>query len=454
MDFFNLRTSIEIGEPWSSRMARILMSALVAVDPNNAVRAHLKREGDHLEINTEKIDLQEINQIYVIGAGKAGEPMAVAVDEILGDRINEGIVIVKDGSSIKDNLSGIGILEAGHPVPDKRGVKAAGQIAELLANTQKNDLVICLFSGGGSALMVSPVAGVSLNDMQTLTGALLASGATVREINTLRKHLDQLKGGNIARLAPPARLISLILSDVVGDPLDIIASGPTFPDSSTFQDAFEVINRYALRNQTPDSILKHLRSGIRGDIEDTPKHGDRIFHSTRNHIIGSNRSASQAAMLQAELEGFNTIVLSNSMQGEASQVGPVLAAILRQAAMHNQPIPRPACMIVGGETTVTLHGNGEGGRNQELALAAVRELSGLDRIALITFATDGEDGVTDAAGAVVTGETYQRGKILNLEPQTFLDDNNAYHYFKSLDDLIITGSTKTNVNDLTFLFAY
>jgi hydroxypyruvate reductase len=455
MDSTKLITHSLKGKSWESKTTRIMTAALEAVNPRNAVLSHLKREGDHLIIDDDRIDLKNIDRIYLIGAGKAGEPMVEAASEILGDLIYEGLVIVKQGYADKDNINDhIKICEAGHPYPDERGVSATSQITELLKTTKQADVVICLISGGGSALMVSPVDGVSLEDIQILTGALLASGATINEINTLRKHLDQVKGGNLARIASPAKMISLILSDVVGDYLDVIASGPTVPDPSTYEDALNIIDRYNLRDQVPASMLEHLKSGNLGKFDETPKPGDKIFLNVSNFIIGSNRSASQAALNQAMNEGFNSIVLSNSMQGEASQVGIALSAILRQAAINDQPIPRPACIIVGGETTVTLRGKGEGGRNQELALGAVRELSGLESIAFITLATDGGDGPTNAAGAVVTGETYQRGKILNLELQNFLDDNNAYNYFKPLDDLIITGPTKTNVNDLTFLFAY
>jgi hydroxypyruvate reductase len=443
------------GKPWASKATNIMAAALIAVDPHNAVLAHLKREGDYLITNSERIDLRHIDRIYLIGAGKAGEPMADAVYEILGDDVHKGLVIVKQGYTGKKKINDrIKILEAGHPVPDERGVAATKHIIDLLKNTKQGDLVISLISGGGSALMISPGGKLTLADLQVLTGALLASGATINEINTLRKHLEQVKGGNLARIAAPAKLVSLILSDVVGDHLDIIASGPSVPDPSTFNDALSVIDRYNLKGQVPSSIVEQLNHGINGYIDETPKPGDSAFQNVSNFIIGSNRSASQAALTQAKIEGFNTLVLSNSVQGEARQVGLVFSAILRQLALYDQPISRPACVIVGGETTVTLKGKGDGGRNQELALAAVREVSGLEQIALITLATDGGDGPTDAAGAVVTGETYHRGEGLNLDFQHFLDDNNAYNYFKPLGDLIHTGPTKTNVNDLTFLFAF
>jgi hydroxypyruvate reductase len=364
-------------------------------------------------------------------------------------------VIIKEGHSHQMGHSGlVEVIEAGHPIPDQRGVSGTRIILELLDNTSQDDLVICLISGGGSALMLSPVPGVTLEDYQSLTGILLASGATINEINTLRKHIDGVKGGQIARLTSPATLISLILSDVVGDPLDVIASGPTVPDPSTFVDALAILDRYQITDQVPSPILNHLKRGRDGAIDENPKPGDQIFDNIKNHVIGSNRIATSAAMIQAQEEGFNAMILSNYMQGEASQVGIAFAAILRQIAAYGLPLPRPACIIIGGETTVTVHGTGFGGRNQELALGAVQDLKGLEDIALITMATDGGDGPTDAAGAIVTGETSHRAQVLNMNAQDHLANNDAYNFFKPMDDLLMTGPTQTNVNDLTFLFAF
>ncbi|GAG57282.1 unnamed protein product, partial [marine sediment metagenome] len=263
------------------------------------------------------------------------------------------------------------IIEAGHPIPDQRGVNATQEIIALLKNSKAKDLIICLLSGGGSALLVSPVPGVSLGEIQQLTELLLASGATINEINTLRKHLDQIKGGQLARIAAPAKVISLILSDVVGDPLDIIASGPSVPDPSTYRDALDILDQYRILDQVSSSIRSHLILGQDGKIEDTPKPGEEFFTNVHNTIVGSNRTAAQAAVAQAELEGFNTLCLTNYLQGEASQAGKFLGSILRQMALQDQPIPRPACIVVGGETTVTIKGHGMGGRNQELALGSV-----------------------------------------------------------------------------------
>ena len=391
----------------------------------------------------------------MIGAGKAGQPMAGAVSEILSKKIENGLVIVKDGyHDLGSPIENIEIVEAGHPIPDNRGAQATKRIIELLNHTRKDDLVICLISGGGSALMVSPVEGISLAELQDLTAELLASGATINEINTLRKHLDQVKGGQIARYAAPARLISLILSDVVGDPLDVIASGPTVPDSTTYDEAINILTKYQIENRISRKIIKHLESGKRGDIPETPKANELIFKNVTNFVIGSNLVAGQGALKQAQKEGFHTMLLTNYLQGEAKEVAKALAAILRQMASNNPPLARPACIILGGETTVTLQGNGQGGRNQEIALASIYDLAGINDIALITLATDGGDGSTDAAGAVVTGETFQRAQEAGLDPQIYLRNNDSYNFFKSLNDLVITGPTLTNVNDLAFLFSF
>jgi glycerate 2-kinase len=440
---------------WGMKAARILDAALTAVDPRAAMLANLKLKNSNLELNRKIYNVQSFDRILLVGAGKAGQPMAKAVQEALGYHLDGGTVIVKEGYTTNKNPSSrIEIIEAGHPIPDQRGVEGTRKIIQLLEKITKNDLVICIISGGGSALMVSPVPGITLQDLQILTEKLLAIGATINEINTLRKHLDQIKGGQIARLAAPAKLICLILSDVVGDPLDVIASGPTVPDPTTFADACAILDRYQIRDEIPESILRYLTLGLENKVAETPKPGDQLFEGVNIVVIGSNQTATRAAQIQAESEGFNTLVLSNYLQGEASQAGNFFGAILRQVAKHSQPLPRPACIIVGGETTVTLQGGGYGGRNQEIALGAVYGLQGLKDVALITLASDGGDGPTDAAGAVVTGKTLMRAKSLDLDPFSFLAKNDAYNFFNPLEDLVKTGPTLTNVNDLAFLFAF
>lgn len=474
--------------PRGDEVARILSAALDAVEPGKAVARYVQCHGDRLSIADQEYDLRRYARLWIIGTGKAGAPMAQRMALILGDRLTGGLVIVKEGYAgasqaitdhnradarthlpdpakinqepgansplriaIPDSLR---LVEAGHPIPDPRGVAGAAQIAGLLSNLYQDDLVICLISGGGSALLVSPAPGLSLADLQALTAALLACGASIDEINILRKHLETLKGGGLARLAAPATLVALVLSDVVGDPLEVIASGPTVPDPSTFNDAWEVVERYKLQGQLPNALVDRLARGRRGEIPETPKPGDPIFNRVKNVIIGSNLQAAQAALLQAQAEGFHTMLLTAQLQGEARQAGRFLAAVARQIAATGQPLPRPACVLAGGETTVSLTGAGLGGRNQELALAAVADLAGLDKIALATLATDGGDGPTDAAGAIVTGHTLDRARQIGLDPLDFLARNDAYHFFNPLRDLIRTGPTHTNVNDLAFLFAF
>ena len=404
----------------------------------------------------QEFDLRQYRHVWMVGAGKAGAPMAKRTAELVGDNLTGGLVIVKQGHA--GNLQGLPrqlhLMEAGHPIPDERGMAGARQIAQVLAGLTGDDLVICLISGGGSALLVSPVPGISLSDLQGLTSALVSSAASIDEINTVRKHLEQLKGGGLARLASPARMLALILSDVVGDPLEVIASGPTVPDTTTFADAWGVIERYNLVDRTPRALVQTLQRGCRGELPETPKPGDPIFENIHNVIIGNNRQAANAALLQAQHEGLHGMLLTNQLQGEARQAGRFLASIVRQVVAYGEPLPRPACIIAGGETTVSLTGNGLGGRNQELALGAVADLAGLEEVALVTLATDGEDGPTDAAGAIVTGTTCQLALNKKLVPADFLSRNDAYHFFDQLGSLIRTGPTQTNVTDLAFLFIF
>ncbi|MEJ2598497.1 MAG: glycerate kinase [Anaerolineales bacterium] len=443
-------------QPWGQAVARILAAALQAVDPADAVARHLTRHNHHLQAGEHSYDLENFERIWLVGAGKAGAPMAVAAARILEGYHYQGLIVVKEGyAEISGRLpTGLEILEAGHPLPDERGVTSTRRIRTMLEEAGPDDLVICLISGGGSALLTDPAGDLTLTDLQELTRLLLASGATINEINCLRKHLDAVKGGGLVRMAAPAHLLTLILSDVVGDPLDVIASGPTVPDTTTFTDAWNVLERYELLDQCPPRVLRWLENGKSGTIAETLKPGDDLFERVSNLVIGSNRLAAEAAILQSQVEGFHPLLLTTYLQGEARQAGVFLAAIARQISSSDQPIPRPACVVIGGETTVTMRGDGLGGRNQELALGAVRPLDRLPNIALVTLATDGGDGPTDAAGAVVTGETLSQAKQLNLDLEDFLGRNDSYHFFEKLGGLLKPGPTMTNVNDLTFLFAF
>jgi glycerate 2-kinase len=436
-------------------ISQILSAALAAVDPAAAIRNSMQRQGNMLSIGQQTYDLTHYERVLLIGMGKAGTPMALASAEILGDALHQGIIVVKEGHGAQTELpERLRILEAGHPIPDQRGVDGAQQIADLLSTTTAKDLVIALISGGGSALLTLPIEGISLADLQALTKELLACGATINEINTLRKHLDRVKGGGLARLAQPAQLATLILSDVVGNPLDVIASGPTVPDTSTFAEAYAILEHYQVLDQVPAAIVQHLHAGKAGEIADTPKQGDPLFDKVQNLVIASNIHAADAALACAQQHGLNTLLLTSYLQGEAREVSRVFSAIAREIADTARPLARPACIVAGGETTVTIRGKGKGGRNQELALAGVSELGQLENIWLITLATDGGDGPTDAAGAVVNGQTLARARALGLEPAEYLARNDAYHFFQQLDDLLLPGPTHTNVNDLTFVFAF
>jgi len=446
------------GFPIRNSVTRIISEALKAVDPGTAVRKYVKRDEDTLTVADQNYSISSYNRIRIIGGGKAAYSMAAACTELLGADLTDGIIIVKDGhfyayrENKNDTRSRLMVIEAGHPLPDDRGVRGTRSIMEMVTDSQREDLVICLLSGGGSALLTAPVDGINLEDLQVMTDRLLASGASINEINTLRKHLDKIKGGRLASMVYPARLVCLILSDVVGDALDVIASGPAYPDSSSYAESYSILEKYNLLDQVPESIPGILLQGINGYLPETPKPGDPVFDDVQTVLIGSNQVAAQAALDQASLEGLNAILLTTSLQGEARAVGPFLSDIVHQISSYNQPVSTPACVILGGETTVRVIGSGTGGRNQELALSMVESISGLPDTLIITFATDGGDGPTDAAGAVITGESYSRATQDGMDPSSYLDRNDSYRFFDRLDDLIRTGPTMTNVNDLIFIF--
>ncbi len=436
----------------SEAILNVMHAALAAVDPADALRRVVELHGGHLRVGTYSYDLDSYERIYVVGAGKASAPMAVALEELLGERITAGWVNVRDGYTAPTRT--ISIHEAGHPVPDARGVAGSQRIVDLLHQAGSKDLVFCLISGGGSALMTLPVAGITLNDIELLTQALLSSGATINEINTIRKHVSQLKGGQLTRLAQPAEVVALILSDVIGDPLDVIASGPTSPDSTTFGQAHAVLQKYGLLSEVPQGIVRHLQRGMQGRVPETAKVDDDAFRRTNNVILASNAHAAQAAVERASQLGLNNMLLSTFVEGEAREVAKVMAALAREMASSGRPIPRPACIVAGGETTVTVRGRGLGGRNQELALAAAPFIAGLENVAVISLGTDGTDGPTDAAGAIITGRTVSRAGDKGLSVELHLADNDAYRFFETLGDLIVTGPTNTNVNDLILVFGF
>lgn len=427
----------------------IFHAGLVAVEPAAAVRRHVRREGNFLHIADRQYDLRSFKKIFVIGAGKAACPMAAVLEEILAERLTSGQVNVKYGHLTA--LKKIQIQEAGHPVPDAAGMQGTQKILDLLAEAGANDLVIGVISGGGSALLPMPAPGLSLEDKQTATRLLLACGATINELNAVRKHISQVKGGQLAAAVYPATLITLLLSDVIGDALDVIASGPTVPDESTFEDVQRIFEKYHIQVQLPAAINEHIAKGLAGMVPETPKIGEAIFARTNNVIVASNRQAIVAAQAAAQALGYRTLILSTVIEGETREIARMHAAIAKEIHLSGNPLAPPACVISGGETTVTLRGNGLGGRNQEFVLAAAQEISGWRDTVVLSGGTDGTDGPTEAAGAICDHETVNRAQALGLNPQTFLAANNAYHFFEKLGDLMITGPTNTNVMDLRIM---
>ncbi len=426
-----------------------MAAALDAVDPAAAVERWLRRDGERLHVADQVYDLAQFDRVLLVGAGKAGAPMAAAVERVLGDHLTAGVVNVKRGYLGPTRVTCL--HEAGHPLPDADSVAGTRRIAALLADTTARDLVICVISGGGSALLTLPYEPLTLPDLQQLTDLLLRAGATINQLNTVRKHLDQVKGGGLARLAQPARVVALLLSDVVGNPLDVIASGPTVPDTSTFADAWEVIERFRLADQLPRAVRERLQAGLRGEVPDTPKPGDPALARVQNVVVASNEQAAQAAVRQARVDGFQALLLTTYLEGEAREVGRVLAALAREERASAHPLSLPACLVLGGETTVTVRGGGKGGRNQEMALAAACSLAGIPNALIACLATDGTDGPTDAAGAVADGTTLARAQEVGCSARLALDNNDAYPFFDRLGDLLITGPTNTNVNDLAFV---
>lgn len=435
---------------------KIIQAALKAVDPYQAILAHLTRAGNKLICDSESYLLTRYERIRVIGFGKACAPMARAIHAMLADRLTDGVVIVKYGHTEPDTarLNPIKLVEAGHPIPDDNSLRHTQAITSLLADSTDRDLILCLISGGGSALFEQPAPGLSLADIQALTAHLLAAGATIREINTLRKHLSAVKGGQLARLAQPATLISLILSDVGGDAPENIASGPTAPNPDTFAMALAVLDKYHLRNHVSPAILSHLQAGLAGRHSETPKPDDPIFNNVQNLIIANNHQAIKAAAQEARRQGLNAVHFNSFLEGEARDLGGKLADLTRTLTLDTALVKKPAALLFGGESTVTLRGNGLGGRNQELALAIARLISHAPNLLVACVATDGNDGPTNAAGAFVDGQTAPRALAAGLDPQVYLDNNDSYHFFQALDDLIITGPTNTNVNDLVLILVW
>ena len=432
----------------------IFLKAVESVEPSKRLKDWVRIEKDRLWIKRDKesekvFELNLFKKIFLIGTGKASTSMAQAIEEIFGDRITKGLIITKYGHSLP--LKKMEMIEAGHPIPDQKGFEGTKKIQNLLKESGPEDLILFLLSGGGSALLPLPVDGITLEEKQQVTQLLLDCGADIKEINTIRKHISQVKGGGLAKWAHPSTVIGFILSDVVGDPLDVIASGPTVPDSSTFEEAWEILKKYDLVEKITPSIRRHLLLGKEGKIEETPKPGDGVFEKVHHILIGSNILALRAAEKEASSYGFRTLILSSSIVGETREAARFHSAIAKEVISSGNPISRPACIISGGETIVTIKGHGLGGRNQEFALAGALEISGIERVVLLSGGTDGTDGPTDASGAIADHTTISRARSMGLDPKAYLENNDAYPFFKKLGDLLITGPTHTNVMDIRIL---
>lgn len=426
----------------SKNEARLIFdAALKAVDPYVCVMKHMD------EIRA-RFDHGCFERLVVVAAGKGAYPMCRAAEESLGELISEGIAVTKYGHGGK--LNRIEMFEGAHPLPDANGAKASEKIIALLKLADEKSLVLCLLSGGGSALLVAPAEKLNLDDIQKTTDLLLRTGADIKELNCVRKHLSKVKGGRLAEAAFPSSVISLILSDVIGDPLDIIASGPTSPDPATFKDALLVIDKFSLREDVPEPVMNHLLDGSAGKVVDTPKPGDEIFSRVRNIIVGNNRIALEAASSKAEELGFDVEVTSDRVSGDAGELAGKMAeyAIKRQKDLSSGG---RLCIISGGETTVIVKGGGKGGRNMELALAFAKKIKGVQGLTLLSAGTDGTDGPTDAAGATVDGGTVFKAQTTGYDAAEYLENNDSYSFFNNTEGLLKTGPTGTNVMDVQIL---
>jgi glycerate 2-kinase len=423
-------------------------SALYAANPGTCIHRTIQVADNVLVVAGKEYPLN--GRLIVIGAGKATPRMAQVAELVLGNKITGGLIVTKYGHALP--LERIGLVEAGHPIPDAIGVKAARDTHALLYGLKPEDTVLCLISGGGSALWPAPAEGITLEQKQEVTGSLLRSGATIREMNAVRKHLSEMKGGQLAEWASPARVISLIMSDVVGDPLDFIASGPTAPDTTSFSDALAILEKYGI--DEPEAVVRRLEEGARGDIPDTPKPGASVFRTVENVIIGNNRLLVDAAAKKAQELGFRTLILGTEIEGEAKDIARFFAAIAREVGHSGNPVAAPACILAAGESTVTVRGNGLGGRNQEMALAWAISMASRHVAAPCCFAsvaTDGTDGPTSAAGGLVDPFTCSRAVEMGLFPMKYLRENDSSNFLKVTGDLILTGPTQTNLMDLQIL---
>ncbi len=428
----------------SQKLVRdIFYSAVKSVDPYKT----LKLYGDRI---LSIYELGRCDRILLTGFGKAVCPMTKAIEEELPGLIHEGLAITKYGHCPSSYYAGkIRIIEAGHPLPDENGLMGTREMIDIVKAADEKTLIVCLISGGGSSLLVAPCEGVSLDEKKKITGLLLNAGANIHELNTVRKHLSQVKGGRLAKIAHPGRVISLILSDVIGDGLDVIASGPTAPDSTTYEDALRVLEKYNLLEASPGNVIDILHKGAQGRIPETPKDNDVVFERVQNIIVGSNKKALEGAKEKAIGLGLGADIISSGVTGEAREAGRWLAKVASEArTMFEKNRTMRTCLISGGETTVSVAGHGTGGRNMEFALSFAIEVEGIDGITLLSAGTDGTDGPTDAAGAIVNGDTIAKAKAKGVDPGEYLRNNDSYAFFKKIDDLFVTGPTGTNIMDI------
>ncbi|UCE63687.1 MAG: glycerate kinase [Nitrospirota bacterium] len=433
-----------------SILKQLLEAGLQAADPKEAIRKALQRKGRMLQVGTRRYDLSKFNRVMCVGAGKASGSMAQAVEQQLGEWLEGGVVVVKEGYGCRTRT--IQIRQAGHPTPDKSSERAGKEILSLVHSLTRDDLLLVILSGGASSLLVAPVQPIKLADKQQTTRLLLKSGASIDEINAVRKHLSAIKGGRLAE-ASSATIIGLLLSDVIGNEVSTIGSGPTVADPSTYQDARRILESYDLWNQIPHAVQIHLQQGSRGNVPETPKRGSRVFRQTYHRILGDNRLAVEGLVRKAKDIGIPSLILTTSLRGEARDAGKMVGATCREIHGYGRPIPRPACLIWGGELTVTVRGAGKGGRAQEFALSAAQEIAGLPNVFVAGFGTDGTDGPTEAAGAVVDGRTVARARPYRRDPAKILLQNDSYSFFKKVGGHIVTGPTGTNVNDIYLVLA-
>ena len=431
-----------------SDVIQALNHAILAASPESILKEKAKVVNNKLVLDHSQVDLSDTDRVIVIGGGKAAASMAVEMEKLLGSRITAGIVNVPDYLEPRPRTRRVRLNDATHPVPSEMGVKGVQEMLQLVGRPSRRDLIICLISGGGSALLPLPIEGVSLSDEKTVTNLRLKSGAPIDEINIVRKHISAVKGGRLAERLYPARVLTLIISDVVGDRLDSIASGPTVPDSSTYADARRVLVRYDIWKRAPKSVRKKIENGIANKSEETPKEDSKIFSRVSNVLVGTNKKSCEAAAEYLRSEGYKTSVLSTHVQGEARDIGRFYSGILRDMRDNVDS----SAMIVGGETTVTItKKSGLGGRNQELVLASALGIEGLEGAVIASMGTDGVDGPTDAAGAIADYTTTRRAKHVGLNGDSYLHAHDSYHFFCKLGDLIRTGPPGTNVNDNTVL---